>query len=288
MRTALSVMVLLLPAGIALADTTINVDDKYAYGANVGWINCRGDVPDGAVVGEFICSGYLWGANIGWIHLGDGTPQNGHQYANGSASDFGVNHAGLGRLRGYAYGANVGWITFEDQGNARCDLSTGNLSGYAYGANIGWISLSNQSAFVRTDSMEPATSGDGDTIADPWEYKFTNVLTALYDGHDADDDGVNDEDEETADTNPLDGTDYLRISAVGVPDSTNTDVSWPSRATRLYSVDHATTLTGTPSWTDSALGTFEPDGGTSTTRRITEPSGAKRFYRVKAHRPTLP
>ena len=288
MRTTLSVMVLLFLARVGPADTTINAGNRYAYGANVGWLNWRGDVTNGAVLGEFVCSGYIWGANIGWIHLGDGTPGNGHQYANDSATDFGVNHTGLGRLRGYAYGANVGWINFEDQGDARCDLATGNMSGYAYGANIGWIGLSNQFAFVATDSMPAGPSGDGDTIPDPWEYGFTNVLTALYDGHDADNDGINDEDEERADTNPFDDSDYLRISDLAAPGGMNADVTWPSRPTRLYSVARAAALTGTPSWVDSALGTFEPDPGTSTTRRVPEPVVSRHFYRVKAHKPVLP
>jgi len=240
------------------------------------------------VIGEFVCSGHIWGANVGWIHLGDGTPANGHQYGNDSASDFGVNHAGLGRLRGYAYGANVGWIAFEDQGNPRVDLANGNLTGYAWGANIGWISLSNAQAYVRTETMVPGGSGDGDSISDPWEYKFTNLLTVLYDGHDQDGDGVNDEDEEAADTNPLDPDDYLQITEVAAPGPDSVDVTWPSRPTRLYAIDCSTFLTGTPDWVDSPLGTFEPDPGPDTTRRVPQPGVTQRFYRVKAIVPALP
>ena len=59
----------------ASADSTINATDKNAYGANIGWINFKHDqpvAPEGAVVGEYVCSGYVYSANCGWIDLGDG------------------------------------------------------------------------------------------------------------------------------------------------------------------------------------------------------------------------
>jgi len=63
------IFLVLLAAAVALADSTINADNKYAYGANVGWINARGDITNGAVIGDFKCWGYMYGANIGWISL---------------------------------------------------------------------------------------------------------------------------------------------------------------------------------------------------------------------------
>ena len=74
-----------------------------------GW-TCRGDTNNGAVIGEYVCSGYIYSANVGWINLGSGSPANGIRYQNNSAADFGVNQDGLGNLSGYAYGANIGWI----------------------------------------------------------------------------------------------------------------------------------------------------------------------------------
>ena len=94
--------ILLITAASALAATTITPSNKYAYGANVGWMDWRGDTNNGAVIGEFVCSGYIWSANVGWIRLGDGTPVNGIRYLNNSASDYGVNHDGLGNLSGCA------------------------------------------------------------------------------------------------------------------------------------------------------------------------------------------
>ena len=82
--------------------TTINPADKQAYAANLGWMDWRGDTSNGAVIGEYVCAGYVWGGNTGWLHLGDGSPVNGVQYQNDSASDYGVNHDGSGNLRGVA------------------------------------------------------------------------------------------------------------------------------------------------------------------------------------------
>src|SRR5437773_9615512 len=100
---------LLLLASLASswAATTINTTNKYAYGANIGWMDWRGDTNNGAIIGEYVCSGYVYAANVGWINLGNGSPTNGIQYKNLSTNDFGVNQDGLGDLRGYAYGANI-------------------------------------------------------------------------------------------------------------------------------------------------------------------------------------
>jgi hypothetical protein len=135
---------------VADADTTINPTNNYAYGANLGWINWRGDVTHGANIGGQVCSGYIYGANLGWINLGNGSPLNGVQYQNNNATDFGLNLDGAGNLSGYAYGANIGWITFSAQGSPKVNISTGKFSGYGYGANCGWISLSNSFAFVQS------------------------------------------------------------------------------------------------------------------------------------------
>src|ERR1039457_4425054 len=107
------------------AATTIDAANKYAYGANLGWLDWRGDTANGAVIGDYVCSGYIYSANVGWINLGNGTPTNSIRYQNLSANDCGVNHDGGGNLRGYAYGANIGWINFENTGAPRVDLLTG-------------------------------------------------------------------------------------------------------------------------------------------------------------------
>jgi len=56
------------------AATTIDAGYHYGYGANLGWLDWRGDTANGAVIGEYVCSGYLYPANVGWINLGSGRP----------------------------------------------------------------------------------------------------------------------------------------------------------------------------------------------------------------------
>ena len=117
----------------ASAATTINAANKFSYGANIGWMDWRGDVANGAVIGQFTCSGYIYAANTGWIHLGDGASVNNLHYQNNAANDYGVNHDGAGNLSGLAYSANTGWINFgwagpNDPNRPRFDLLTGNFS----------------------------------------------------------------------------------------------------------------------------------------------------------------
>jgi hypothetical protein len=96
----------------AFAGTTIDTVNRYAYSANAGWIDGVAGTNNGAVIGEYVCSGYLYAANLGWINLGSGSPANQIQYQNNSATDFGVNQDGLGNLTGFAYGANIGgWFS---------------------------------------------------------------------------------------------------------------------------------------------------------------------------------
>lgn len=225
-----------LAAGFAArAATTINLPNQYAYGANVGWLDARGNVANGAAIGQYFCTGYVWSANCGWIGLGNG-PTNGWNYSNASAADWGVNHDCAGYLWGYAYGANVGWITFEQSwGRPRIDLHTGNLSGYVWSANLGWISLSNAQAFVQTDSFLPGPDADGDGLPDPWELGKAGNLTTLSGGsHDQDGDGATDMEEYGADTDPTDDAETFAVTAYSESAGT---LQWTTRSTRLYRVE---------------------------------------------------
>lgn len=278
------------------AGTTIDPVNKYAYGANIGWMDWSGDIANGAVIGEYVCSGYIYSANCGWINLGSGTPVNGIYYQNNSAGDFGVNQDGFGNLRGFAYGANVGWINFTNAtatgplalaDQPRVDLKTGILSGYAYSANCGWISLSNAFAFVQTDTIAPGYDGNGDGIPDAWEllnFGTTNInVTADPDG-----DGASNKQEYQAGTNPNDLTSVLRITAITAPSpGFSVNLIWTSVSNRCYYVLEALNLNGVPLWYDSGLGAIAPDG-LSTTRLVTNTNAAIRFYRVQAFRPLGP
>jgi len=269
------------------AATTINVTNKFACGANVGWLDWRGDTNSGAIIGEFVCSGYIYAANVGWINLGSGAPTDGIQYQNNSASDYGVNHDGLGNLRGYAYGANIGWVNFETNGAPKVDLVTGKLSGAIYSANCGWISMSNAFAFVQTDVIAPGADTDGDGIADAWELTHTNNLSGFSAASDSDGDGVSDKNEYLADTNPKDPASKLVVTAFSTPPGgTLPDVTWNSVLSRQYQILKALDLSS-PLWFDSGLGLIVPDGS-STTRNFADTNAPMRFYRVQAVKPLSP
>ena len=273
----------------AYAATTINAANHFAYGANIGWIDWRGDVANGAVIGEYVCSGFIYAANVGWINLGDGTPVNGIQYRNNAANDCGVNHDGVGNLRGFAWGANIGWVNFEAQGSPKINLKTGRFSGSVWGSNVGWISLSDAAAVVQTDVIRPALDSDGDGIADAWELlKFGN-LAAANNASDADGDGVSDRREYGADTDPLDPLSNLRITVFDAnTGGSPVQVEWTSRPSRCYYIEETSNLNSPIVWLDSGLGLIAPDAGLTTTRNFVDALSPQRFFRVSAVKPLSP
>src|SRR5260370_42257287 len=99
MKTFLASILLLCPSASLWANatpSTINSTNRFAYGANFGWVDWRGYTNGAAVIGQYLCSGYLYAANVGWIFLGSGAPTNSIHYQNLSANDAGVNQDGLG------------------------------------------------------------------------------------------------------------------------------------------------------------------------------------------------
>jgi hypothetical protein len=265
------------------AATTINTVNKYAYGANLGWCDWRGDTNHGAVIGEYVCSGYLYSANVGWINLGGGSPANGIYYQNLSTNDFGVNQDGLGNLRGYAWGANVGWINFENAGAPKVDLFTGHLSGYIYSANCGWISLSNTVAHVQTDTIQPGPPApDGLPIA--WlleNFGATNINA----GADPDLDGQSTAQEYLAGTDPNDAASVLKITGItrDTPAPTYTTLAWNAVNTRYYVVQERPSLSA-GTWVDYI--NF-PSAGWSNVG-FNDYNGTNDFFRVRAYRPLMP
>ena len=268
------------------AATTIDAANKYAYGANIGWVNAYADGANGAVIGDFYCMGYLYAANVGWINLGSGSPVNGIQYQNNSATDFGVNQDGLGNLRGYAWGANIGWINFENTGAPKVDLRSGILSGYVWSANCGWISLSNAVAYVQTDSLWPGQlAPDGLPVAWLLTYFSTTNVNA---NADPDHDGMSNLQEYQAGTNPTNASSVLLITSGSfAPGGTTASLTWNSVPTRFYYVQKNLNL-ATTNWVDSGLGLISPALGSSTTDSFTDTNAPTRVYRVKAVLPLSP
>ena len=274
------------------AATTINAVNRFAYGANIGWMDWSGDIANGAVIGAFVCSGNIYAANVGWLSLGNGSPVSGVRYQNNSASDFGVNHDGAGNLSGFAYGANIGWINFTNRdatggtfAGPRVDLVTGRLSGFVWGANVGWISLSNAFAHVQTDSMDCGPDTDGDGIPDMWERQFSASLATLNGSGDNDNDGLSNMEEFLADTNPLDPNSLLKVTLfTAAPGGAPANVTWSSTATRQYRVRASTDVAAPQPWPEVGLGLIVPDSGNSTTRSVAGPL-SQRFFLVEALKP---
>jgi hypothetical protein len=270
-----------LLAGTALhADTTIDATNCFAYAANLGWVNWAANTTNGAVIGEYVCSGYLYSATVGWINLGSGSPVYQVHYINNSAFDFGVNQDGLGNLRGYAYGANIGWINFENTGAPRVDLLTGKMSGYAWSANCGWISLSNAVAYVQTDSIRKGPlAPDGLPVA--WLLQNFGTTNVNADA-DADGDGVSNGNEYLAGTDPNNAASVFKITSISHA-APNTALAWNAVNTRFYAVQTNSDLTSGV-WADDV--SQKVAGWNNAT--FTDLTATNSFYRVRAYRPLMP
>ncbi len=291
----LTVLVFISLSPQLVADATFLNTDKSAWSANTGWISFRHDQPaspEGVVFGESFLSGYAYSANAGWINFGDGTPSNGHTYAN-TLSDYGVNHDGAGKLSGFAWSANTGWINFgwagsSDPNRPRVNLLSGVFSGFAWSANTGWINLG--TGQLTTASMAcPDTDFDG--MADHWERSSFGDLSTANAITDTDADGVLDKNEYAAGTNPNNAASYLKIiSQIYSTDYTQLTLEFTTTPSRLYRIEYADDLGLAPvgTWTDSSLGTFTPDAGNTTTKLISFPTDAKKFFRAVAIRPLTP
>ncbi|MFZ0826567.1 MAG: hypothetical protein WAO02_04010 [Verrucomicrobiia bacterium] len=272
------------PLALLRAGTTIDLANRYAYGANLGWMNWVGDTNNGVVVGAYVCSGYVYSANVGWINLGSGSPANQIQYQNNSATDFGVNNDGLGNLSGYAWGANIGWITFEQlYGKPKVNLLTGQLSGSVWSANCGWISLSNAVAYVQTDSIQQgALAPNGLPI--PWLLTYFGT-TNINPNADPTGKGMTIGQDYLAGTDPNNANSVLRITDGSFSSGgTSASLTWESVPTRFYYVQKNLNL-ATPSWTDSGLGLVSPSAGSTTIAGFTDTNAPARFYRVEAVQP---
>ncbi|MDE3067975.1 MAG: hypothetical protein KGJ60_10560 [Verrucomicrobiota bacterium] len=277
----------LQPSAWLRAATTIDTANRHAWGANLGWMDWVGDTNNGAVMGDYTCSGYIYSANVGWINLGSGAPADGIYYQNNSASDFGVNNDGLGDLSGYAWGANIGWITFEQTyGQPKVNMLTGQLGGYVWSANCGWISLSNAVASVQTDSLFPGPLAPNG-LPIPWLLTYFGT-TNIAANADPTGKGMTITQDYVAGTDPTNAGSLLRITAASfAPGGTHASLTWDSVPTRYYDLQKNPNLS-TTNWTDSGLGLIAPSAGASTTAGFTDTNAPGRFYRVQVVQPLSP
>jgi hypothetical protein len=126
--------------GVAYAAANIDATNKWAWGANVGWISFNPTHGGGVTVYSDHLEGYVWAENIGWIRLGSYDSGGSHTYANDAADTYGVNNDGVGNLSGYAWGTSVGWINFNpSHSQVTVDPVSGDFDGYAWAENVGWI-----------------------------------------------------------------------------------------------------------------------------------------------------
>lgn len=291
-RTAFLAGIGVIVALSAYGQSTINTTHKWAWSAGVGWINCRSDVTNGAVIGQYYCSGYWYSPTAGWIDLGNGYPSNRVHYATNSPSDYGVNHDGKGHLSGYAWCPSCGWINFGWTNNVdapeapKVDLKTGLFSGYAWGGSMGWISLTNLSAYLKTDWLSSGADSNSNGIPDAWEVDSlgTNNLGLLSRTGDYDGDGVTDYEEYLAGTSPTNPADFFNVFSLSMS-GTNLQMTWSSKDTRLYVVEKKDSLFDL-NWIDSGLGEFAADSPSNTLRLF--PLSTQGFYRVRAVLPLAP
>ena len=299
MKTIFLITMAALVAGAKAQQSTLGDGDSYAWAANFGWIEMIPNRPtagDGFRFGEANCSGWLWSESTGWIHCGDGTPANGISYANANNTDYGVSHYADGNLYGLAWSPNTGWINFgwwtdhpEDPNRPHVDLQSGNFSGYVWSANCGWINLG--SGYLKTDTMI-VTDTDNDGISDAWETAYTGGLGTMNAISDQDHDGHSDLDEYQAMTNPLNPSDFLKMTAISQvnPDGSATSLTWTSNRKRLYQIERSSDLGNSDPWHKSILdpSIFAPDDNSTTTRTTLDPAAPKRFFRVKSLIPLQP
>ena len=279
----------MLMASSAPAASTINLVNRYAYAANLGWADWRSNPQYGVAIGEYVSSGYIHAPNVGWIHLGSGSPANGIHYQNNHSSDYGVNHDGAGKLEGLGWGANIGWVQFihqDAQGapypGPRVNLRTGILGGWIYSRNVGWISLNNESVLVQTEAIQPSPDTDGDSLPDAWERTYVGNLTALVGDGDNDNDGLSNAMEVQADTHPLDASSALRITSSALDLNGALALEWSSSPTRLYRIQQRSSLDPGSTWENvPGFGPIYADAGRTTCRFFQATPIAHKFYRVQ-------
>lgn len=170
----------------------LDVDEQYAWGENIGWLNAEplGQDGPGLSVADTAVTGYAWAENMGWVSF---SCEN-----TGSCAEvtFNVINDGSGNLSGYAWGENIGWISFSCENTDSCetlnygvviDASTGRFSGHAWGENIGWIAFDLISQFEAgivtawnesgcLGDIEPDGDVDGVDLAD-YAQKYSSAGT---------------------------------------------------------------------------------------------------------------
>jgi len=91
-------------------------------------------------------------------------------------------------------------------------------------------------------------------------------------------------------TSPTDPSDFFKIVSTAYNSGfTQATVVFTTDPTRFYRVETSNALGISPDvWTDSGLGAFAPDAGSTTSKLISWPGTTKKFIRAIAVRPLSP
>jgi len=125
-------------------DGTIDSTYKYAWGANIGWINF-GTSGGNVHITDSALTGYVWSANYGWINL--------------SPTLAGVKNNSEGTLSGNAWGENLGWINFTGVSISSAGQFSGSATISSDGSKISFDCATN--CVVKTD-WRPLSSRGGE------------------------------------------------------------------------------------------------------------------------------
>ncbi len=291
MRHAARSLALAVLAAPALQAGDFSPAAHHAWSPNSGWLSLR-QGSDGVRVHERFLAGYAWEQNTGWIDFGDGSPTNGHRYANDGAGDFGVNLEADGRLTGFAWSPNTGWIHFEQtHGQPRLDWFTGRLQGHAWSPNLGWINLGDGIAGPIALSRT-VIDVDADGLEDSWESFHFDDLTTANATSDHDGDGSGDAAEAEADTDPRDPADFFRVIRIdhvsdpgGEEGGDFVDLEWRSSPRRRYELLAAEPPGLGPFLAVPGFGEISGQSGSTSTQISVAPGTPRRFWQVQVRHP---
>ncbi len=156
------VAIAFIPA-VSLASTTNGtIQNQYAWGENVGWVNFL--PTDGNIhITDSVITGYAWDKNYGWINF--------------APTQSGVVNDGDGNLSGYAWSTGGGYINFSGV----VINSSGKFTGIASGVTYGQLTFDCDQCNVTTDwrpsSVRPVTTTSSSGSGSIWGTFRTGVST---------------------------------------------------------------------------------------------------------------
>lgn len=155
--------IVFIPAASFASTTNGTIQNQYAWGENVGWVNflpTDGDIH----ITDSTITGYAWDPNYGWINF--------------APTQSGVINDGSGNLSGYAWSTGGGYINFSGV----VINSSGKFTGIASGVTYGQLTFDCNQCNVTTDwrpsSARPVTTTSSSGGGSIWRTFGTGVSTA--------------------------------------------------------------------------------------------------------------